>query len=106
MRFETPPPQESSEAETVRKIIEKARELKKTWVWPTNVHKALEAFDFAGPEEREATLAKVMSELGRRGGKKAARKRSSEAGAIERDAANTESAKYETEERERESKED
>lgn len=85
------------EKSLVERIADKALELRKTWPWPNNIYKALDAFKIDAAE-RERFISEVSRELGQRKKGRPGRKR---ARLIE-DAAQSEGAKYEREEKERE----
>lgn len=96
MRFEQPPSAESRDADLVGRLATSAKELAKTFEWPHNVYKALDALNIKDAKERSAYFAKTAAELKRR--KRIER--------LSADAASSEASKYEAEERGRESRED
>ena len=86
------------EKSLVERLADKAVELQKTWIWPKNIYHALNAFNILDSNERERFVGEVARELGKR--KKTGVKR--KLGRLIEDAARSEAATYEQEEKERE----
>lgn len=96
MRFDVPPSPDSGKDALVGKLADRAKALAKTYAWPHGVYKALDELGIKDAGERKAYFSKVAAELKRR--KRIAR--------LSEDASGSEAAKYETEERERENREE
>ncbi len=86
------------EKSLVERLADKAVELQKTWMWPDNIYRALDALNILDSNERKRFVGEVARELGKRKKTGVKRKR----GRLIEDAAQSGAAAYEREEKERE----
>lgn len=91
MRFDAPPSPDVGRDALVGKLADRAKALAKDFEWPHSVYKALDESGIKG-DDRKSWFSKVAAEL----------KRRKRIGRLAGDAASSEAAKYEAEERERE----